>query len=160
RADVGADLYALGVMLHEALTGHLPHGSPPGDLARRRVLEPVPPLADSAPEVPAPIAALVDAMLPRHPTVLPSPSARLGAALAGGAICLGAEEIPLLGRTDLVSALVKTARAGRGALVVGGPGTGKTRLLHVLAQRLAAEGHVVHRLGRSERPLGSLRRFL
>jgi subtilisin family serine protease len=159
RVDVGADLYALGVMLYEALSGDVPHGGGAVDLVRRRVLEHVPPLADVAPDVPAPIADLVDRMLARDPRARPSSAARVGAALAGGAIPGGAEELPWLAGESVVMAIVAAARAGRGALIVGGPGAGKTRLLAAVAEQLGAAGIVVHRVGRSGRPLGSLRRL-
>ncbi|WP_437588278.1 protein kinase domain-containing protein [Sorangium sp. So ce1000] len=62
------DLYALGVMLYESLSGRLPHEA--GDLAellRARLTGPVAPLEQLAPDVPPAVARLIDRLLSRAP---------------------------------------------------------------------------------------------
>ncbi|MCP2341743.1 BTAD domain-containing putative transcriptional regulator [Actinomadura rupiterrae] len=57
-----------------------------------------------------------------------------------------------VGRSDELSALEQAAEAGRPALVSGGPGTGKTALTRVLAERLAARGWTTARGAAPEVP--------
>ncbi len=66
--DLRADLYAVGVMLFEALSGQLPHSAETlTELFRKRVEEPVAPLASVAPNVPSHVAAAIDRLVARSP---------------------------------------------------------------------------------------------
>jgi serine/threonine protein kinase len=80
--DARADLYAVGVMLYETLTGSLPHeaSSIPALLVLRATILPVP-VRERAPEVPPHVAALVDRLLSIRPENRPRSAASALAAL-------------------------------------------------------------------------------
>jgi hypothetical protein len=63
--DPRSDLYAIGVMVYEALSGGLPHDG--ADLLGARLLEPAVPLASRVPDVPAEVARAVDRLLCTRP---------------------------------------------------------------------------------------------
>jgi serine/threonine-protein kinase len=66
--SAATDVYALGTILYELLSGALPHaddGNPLSTL-RRHIDEPPTPLVEVAPDVPAPVAAVVMRALSRH----------------------------------------------------------------------------------------------
>ncbi|WP_437715828.1 serine/threonine-protein kinase [Sorangium sp. So ce448] len=82
--DARADLYALGVMLYEALTGSLPHeASNIYSLMVLRTTTAPAPVRDRAPEVPPHVAALVDRLLAIAPEERPRSAAAALAALRG-----------------------------------------------------------------------------
>ena len=67
-ADARGDLYALGVMLFQLLTGRLPHESHSlGDLLRQVAHDKAPDLRQIRPELPEALAALVAALLAKAP---------------------------------------------------------------------------------------------
>jgi eukaryotic-like serine/threonine-protein kinase len=67
-ADARGDLYALGVMLFQLLSGRLPHESHSlGDLLRQVAHETAPDLRQIRPELPAALAALVASLLAKAP---------------------------------------------------------------------------------------------
>ena len=82
HADARSDVYALGVMLYELLTGRLPHPAATlGELLRAvSAGEPVP-LGHWRPDLPAGLAALVAQLLQRDPAARPPDLHRLAAEL-------------------------------------------------------------------------------
>jgi tetratricopeptide (TPR) repeat protein len=71
--DLRADIYAIGVMLFEALSGRLPHdGKTPREVMQEKTERRAPSLAAVAPSVPADIAGIVDWMLEPRPAERPS----------------------------------------------------------------------------------------
>ena len=73
NVDAKADVFSLGVVLFELITGRLPWASA-SDLARlaRILIEPAKRIREVAPEIPAPVAAAVDAMLEHRPADRPA----------------------------------------------------------------------------------------
>ncbi len=72
--DVRSDVWALGAILHQVLTGHPPaEGDDPWGVIRRVATDPIPPVRLVAPEAPPPLAAIADRALAfrredRYPT--------------------------------------------------------------------------------------------
>jgi len=62
-----ADQYSLGIVAYEMLTGRVPfHGTSVVDIVQKHCAEPVPPLADSRPDMPAAVAAVVERALAKR----------------------------------------------------------------------------------------------
>lgn len=76
-ADERSDLYGLGVILHLALAGRVPHHGPPGEEQGKRLLRvlgtAVPPLV--RPDAPAELVALVSELLAKEPDARPADAA-------------------------------------------------------------------------------------
>ncbi|WP_437510365.1 protein kinase domain-containing protein [Sorangium sp. So ce1099] len=84
--EARADLYALGVMLYEALTGALPHeASSVQTLLLLRSTQAPAPVRGRAPEVPEHVAAIVDRLLAPWPDDRPRSAADVRVALRGRA---------------------------------------------------------------------------
>ena len=142
-AGARADLYALGLMLYEALAGHLPQTS--GDLRAlwtERLGSDAPPLRQVA-DVPRHVADVVDALLSREPADRPGSASEVVEALQRRGATTSRHELPWLGGDAAVDALVNAALAGRSARLEGPSGAGHSRCLHRAAERLRAHGHTV-----------------
>ena len=82
-ADAGTDLYAVGTVLYEMLAGKLPYATADSALAAlfQHVHEDHRPLLDAAPEVPPPVAAVVERSLARDPAERFGSAAEMSGAL-------------------------------------------------------------------------------
>ncbi|MCK6574141.1 serine/threonine protein kinase [Myxococcota bacterium] len=153
----GTDLYSLGVMLYECLSGQLPfQKETQRALILARILSTPPPLAVLRPAVPAHVAAVVDELLGRRPSQRPRSAAEVAARLRGDRDFDGAgPDLPWLGPVPAFSRL--TAPDRRGVIRIGGPPrSGRTRLLRAVTDDLRASGVCVHLLLPSTRPFGSV----
>ena len=66
--DGRSDLYSMGVLLYHLLAGRLPfEADNPTALIFQHVYEPPPPLAKTAPHVPAPLATMIEKLLAKSP---------------------------------------------------------------------------------------------
>lgn len=81
-ANAASDLYALGVVLFELLTGRRPHESPSmGELLRQVAVEPAPDLRELCPELPAALALVLARLLAKDASHRPPGSAAAAAEL-------------------------------------------------------------------------------
>ena len=131
------DLYALGVMLYEALSGHLPHETDDFQTLMRLRLTVAPPrLADIAPDVPVAIANAIDSLLARTPKERPQSASELIDRLRDRTVHRGT----FRGDRSAVDALVAAAREKRSVDLAGMRGTGRTHTLQEVAAVLADMG--------------------
>ncbi|WP_437727721.1 protein kinase domain-containing protein [Sorangium sp. So ce861] len=156
------DLYALGVLLYEALSGEPPH--PLGDvheLIAARVSDRPAPLRERAPHVPAAVADVVDRLLMTDADARPPSAAAVMQLLRGQPFARLAEPVlPRLGDDAPRRRLIEAARARRAADLTGPPGSGRSRCLREVADALEREGRRVLWLAPAERPFGSLEPLL
>ncbi|MEY3210643.1 MAG: hypothetical protein RIT28_1124, partial [Pseudomonadota bacterium] len=155
RVDGRADLYAIGVMLYEALTGVTPHhGDDALSLGLSKLNDPPVPVHQRVAELPDVAADLIMRLLRADPDERPTAAEALRA--LRGQPLLGASVRPLLGDTTILDALAARLTAGE-AVDLGGPRrSGRTRTLMELAQRLPGAVWAVA----ADRPYASLRAVL
>ncbi|MDD9943283.1 MAG: protein kinase [Myxococcales bacterium] len=159
--DGRSDLFSLGATLYKALTGRAPFAAQRFEQLRDRWRTPPAPLAQAVDGVPQPLDELVMALLridvntrpkgvaevmDRLRPLLPSPPAE---DLRFAKAYLVAPE--LVGRKDHVARLRgqlqrTTRRRGGGVVIVGAPGTGRTRMLDAFALEAKLLGMVTARI--------------
>ncbi len=71
RATVATDVYSVGIVAYEILTGGLPFGGPTREDFREQHLHSKPPTIE---HIPAPVSAIIDECLYKSPGARPSPS--------------------------------------------------------------------------------------
>lgn len=141
-ADERADLYAVGVMLYEALAGRPPfEGTTWAQLMRARQKKPIP-LAQAAPGVPPAVAQVVEQLLAADPEQRPRSAAAVLQVLRGEP-SLDAPHFPWLGPQHALRALAAAVQAGRSVDLHGARGVGRTRCLMALQQALGDRRRVV-----------------
>ncbi|MFN7972934.1 MAG: tetratricopeptide repeat protein [Acidobacteriota bacterium] len=154
--DARADLYALGCILYELLTGSPPFRGAIADVFRQhQIVEPLPPSVH-VPGVPADLDRLVLRLLAKDPRDRPGYADDVARTLVGGAPGKGGSGAfrpyvyrpALAGRTHelarLSDAVDEVVRGRGGALVVHGEsGAGKTRLLLETARIAIQRGALV-----------------
>lgn len=156
RVDARSDLYSVGLLIYQSLTGRLPHtGGEIYDILRQRASLATPPIRTLVPALPESAAACIDALLAVEPLRRP-PTAEAALRLLrdiGGR----PSELPLLGRGHLVHQALERIRAGQSVLVGGPRGSGRTRLVQEVANVLRKEGwNLLYPLP-GRRPYDSLR---
>ncbi|HKC29391.1 MAG TPA: AAA family ATPase, partial [Jatrophihabitans sp.] len=167
EADERSDLYALGVVLFESLTGHPPfQGATVGELLRHHLSTPVPELTGAREPIPTALAALVQRLLRKDPNeryqsaaAVATDLAQIQAAMRAGdcdpAVVIGRHDHRItltdpefVGREAELASLTSTAaglQAGHGGIVLveSESGGGKTRLLAEVAVRAGEAGVAV-----------------
>ncbi len=156
RVDGRADLYALGVMIYEAINGVVPQADTnlvqrwlrPGPAAAPAALEGAPPELDQ----------LVRELLADNPDSRPSSAVEVATRLAA---LLGRERapgpvLPFAGREALLAEALASLGARESIDLWGPPGSGRSRLLAELAVALRAAGTPAVVLSPGKRPLESL----
>ncbi|GAA4942346.1 diguanylate cyclase [Actinoplanes utahensis] len=149
--DGRSDLYSLGVVLFECLTGRLPfEADDVGELLRLHLAAPVPDLAQLRPGIDPALSAVVSRLLAKDPDDRYPDAVALLADLRGCPGGAAAEQPavsgwPLRGRAaeaERLSRRWERARAGQGGIAVirGAAGSGRTRLAAEVAAEASAAG--------------------
>jgi eukaryotic-like serine/threonine-protein kinase len=151
--DGRSDLYSLGVMMYECLSGDLPFNAQDvGELLRQHAFEAPPSLKAKCPEVPDALIEIIDKLLAKDPDSRFQSGGEVAAALlaiAGSNLKLNFTpeqnyQGRLVGREVEHDRLVKAWQQsrlgqGRSAEVLGASGSGKSRLNQEVAKTARAQ---------------------
>ncbi|APR76174.1 serine/threonine protein kinase [Minicystis rosea] len=153
-----ADLYSLGVLLFEALTGRLPHeAEDTRDLVRECARAPSPPVRQIAPEAPPAVAGLVDLLLSKDPARRPGSALTVLGMLRGHPRAERADELLFrLGGDEVIDRVLGRVRAGRRVDLVGPRRTGRSRCLAEVKAAIERGGGRVALLRPARCAFGSL----
>lgn len=153
RGDERSDLYAIGVMAFEALTGHLPFRGRREEILSAKLGGRTPLLGEADLDIPADTADLLDRLLRRDPDDRPRSALDVLAGI-GGSRELGAPDdgIPFLGRAEQLDSAMEALLDGMSIEVVGPRGSGRTRFLRELERRLSERSIDTFRLPDPETP--------
>ncbi|MEB3329895.1 MAG: protein kinase [Candidatus Sericytochromatia bacterium] len=153
------DLYAVGCLAYEMLTGSVPFVGSLGEVVRSHLQAAPPSLAAHRPDAPWPLVRLVERLLEKDPARRPPSAGHVLEALGAltgleatranvdqqrsflvASECVGREP-----ELAVLQAALEDAQAGRGrALLLGAPaGTGKSRLVAEVKLRAQLAGFVV-----------------
>ncbi|MBI4468021.1 MAG: protein kinase [Acidobacteria bacterium] len=162
--DGRTDLYALGVVLYELITGRLPFaGDDPLTVVSQHIHAPVVPPRVLRPDLPRALEAVILRLLEKRPADRFATAREAAAALRESLTSTGTSEADVAGRVAILDALSRgrlvgrvaelaearelwrRAREGHGhaVLLSGEPGAGKTRLAREITTLAAVDGAVV-----------------
>lgn len=154
--DARTDLYALGLMLYEALTGQVPHHSTQlMTLFRNRVTMPVRPVQELVPTLPKDVAKVINRLLETRAEDRFDTAADVLAALRGEAMTITTLPTFLGPRARLIE-MAQNLERGQSIDLVGAHGSGRTRWLCEIASLLESHKRDVQWLRPSGTALGSL----
>jgi tetratricopeptide (TPR) repeat protein len=154
------DLWAVGIMLFEALTGKLPFTSGSMLEMMREALSGEVRLAALPPEVPPHVVWLVRRLLSSEASARPVSAGDALRLLDGVGSAQSRQQLPLLGRGAALEETLRHLRAGESVGFSGPRGSGRTRMLQEVREALGREGRFTLRLWPADEPLHSLRELM
>lgn len=156
-----SDLYALGVMLYETLSGCDPHNArDAAEVLSFRPHVPPPSLREVTTDVPAHVVELVDALVSTSPEARPASAAAALAQLQAGTYREDDDLPAFLGSRTVIERAVKAARCGNSLDIWGPRDAGRTSTLNEVARILEEGGYEVLRTQSADAPFASLSRVV
>jgi hypothetical protein len=142
RGDPRSDLYTVGILLYEALTAALPHKATTfGELSHLKLHVTPRSVRELAPDTPRRVAQTVERLLSRDPENRPQSVGELLHQLYDREVTRRLTSVlPRLGPPEIVESVTARVLAGESVDVTGPLGTGRSRLVTDVAERLTAEG--------------------